>query len=142
LEPMGFVIDIARPGQTQTDALALLVTQPPADLGGEGDGIVEDRLRGRLGELARSGELRGDRGEALLLHLDAGLPSPRLVAAGLGKRDEVDRDALRTAGAAAAQALERVGGTVCWLLDERLPLPLADQAAALVEGTILGGYAP
>ena len=31
---------------------------------------------------------------------------------------------------------------MCWLLDETLPLSLADQARALVEGTILGGYAP
>jgi leucyl aminopeptidase len=31
---------------------------------------------------------------------------------------------------------------VCWLLDETLPLSLADQARALVEGTILGGYSP
>ncbi|HKT44040.1 MAG TPA: leucyl aminopeptidase family protein, partial [Gaiellaceae bacterium] len=29
-----------------------------------------------------------------------------------------------------------------WVLDERLPVPLADQAAALVEGTVIGGYSP
>src|SRR5581483_9016270 len=54
----------------------------------------------------------------------------------------VDLDALRTAGAAAANELGRVGGTLVWQLDERLPVPLADQAAALVEGTIIGGYSP
>ena len=54
----------------------------------------------------------------------------------------MDADALRTAGAAAAQALNRVGGTLGWLLDESLPLSLPDQARALVEGTILAGYAP
>ena len=94
---------------------------------------------GRLGE---SGELRGERGEAVLLHLDGELEAPRLVAAGVGKREEVDADALRTAGAAAAQALSRVGGTLVWLLDESLPVPLPEQAAALVEGTILGAYSP
>src|SRR5205823_4640991 len=47
-----------------------------------------------------------------------------------------------TAGAAAARALARVGGTVSWLLDESLPIPAAEQAAALVEGTILGAYTP
>ena len=54
----------------------------------------------------------------------------------------MDADALRTAGAAAAQALSRVGGTLVWLLDESLPVPLPEQAAALVEGTILGAYSP
>src|SRR5581483_9898921 len=54
----------------------------------------------------------------------------------------VDLDALRTAGAAAANELGRVGGTLVWQLDERLPVPLVDQAAALVEGTIIGGYSP
>jgi leucyl aminopeptidase len=36
----------------------------------------------------------------------------------------------------------RVGGTLGWLLDETLPIPLPEQAAALVEGTIIGGYSP
>jgi leucyl aminopeptidase len=35
-----------------------------------------------------------------------------------------------------------VGGTLGWLLDESLEVSLPDQAAALVEGTILGGYSP
>jgi leucyl aminopeptidase len=143
---MGVTIEIGLPGQTQADALAVPVAKPPHGLGGEGGRIVDDELRGRLSALTASGELRGDPGEALLLHCDlnrdGGLETPRVVAVGIGDRDRVDLDTLRTAGAAAAQALARVGGTVCWLLDETLPLSLADQARALVEGTILGGYEP
>ena len=123
---MGVEIAIVAPGKAQADALAVTVAQPL-------DG-VDDRLSG----VAGTGELRGDRGEALLLR-DNGT---RLVAAGIGKREEVDRDALRTAGAAAAHQLARVGGTLAWRLDERLPLPPAEQAAALVEGTVIGGYTP
>jgi leucyl aminopeptidase len=123
---MGVKIDIVPPGQSQADALAVPVAQPL------------DGVDGRFAELAGTGELRGDRGEALVLHGNG----TRLVAAGVGKREEVDRDALRTAGAAAAHELARVGGTLAWQLDESLPLPLADQAAAFVEGTIIGGYAP
>src|SRR5205085_6449826 len=89
-----------------------------------------------------SGDRRGERGEAVLLQLNGKLEAPRLVAAGVGKREEVDADALRTAGSATAQALSRVGGTLVWLLDESLPVPLPEQAAALVEGTILGSYSP
>jgi leucyl aminopeptidase len=132
-------VEIALPGQAGADALALPVAQP---LRGGGAKIVDERLGGRLARLAESGEFRGERGEALLLHLDGELEAPRLVAAGVGKRGDVDADALRTAGAAAAQALARVGGTVVWLLDESLPVPLPEQAAALVEGTILGAYSP
>jgi leucyl aminopeptidase len=124
---MGVTIDIALPEQVKADALAVPVTQPP-----------EEGLDGRLAELVSTGELRGERGEAVIVH-DGGT---RVVAVGIGKRQDVDLDALRTAGAAAAHELARVGGTLCWQLDERLDVPLADQAAALVEGTIIGGYSP
>lgn len=136
---MAATISIALPGQEHADAIALPVAQP---LGGEGARIVDEKLGGRLARLRESGELRGERNEALLLHLSGELDAPRLVAAGVGKREEVDADALRTAGAAAAAALSRVGGTVLWLLDETLPVPLPEQAAALVEGTLLGAYSP
>ncbi len=132
-------VEIALPGQADADALALPVAQP---LGGDGAAIVDEKLHGRLARLGESGDLRGERGETVLLHLDGELQAPRLVAAGVGKREDVDADALRTAGAVTAQALSRVGGTLVWLLDDKLPLALPEQAAALVEGTILGAYSP
>ena len=132
-------VEIALPGQAGADALALPVAEQP---GGDGATILDDKLGGLLGKLRKSGDLRGERGEAVLLHLDGQLDAPRLVTAGVGKLDDVDAEALRTAGAAAAHALARVGGTLVWLLDESLPVPLPEQAAALVEGTILGAYSP
>ena len=137
--PSVTTVEIALPGQAGADAVAVPVAQA---LSGDGTRILDDKLGGRLARLGESGELRGDRGEAVLLHLDGELEAPRLVAAGVGKRDDVDAEALRTAGAAAAHALSRVGGTLVWLLDESLPVPLPEQAAALVEGTILGSYSP
>lgn len=136
---MSISVGIALPGQERADAIALPVAEKP---GGEGARIVEEKLGGRLARLQESGELRGERGEAILLHLDGELDAPRLVTAGVGAREAVDADRLRTAAAAAAQALSRVGGTLVWLLDETLPVPLPEQAAALVEGTILGSYSP
>jgi leucyl aminopeptidase len=123
---VGVAVDIALPEQTRADATAFVVAQPL------------DGLDPRLAAVAESGELRGERGEAILLHRDG----ERVIAVGVGKLEDVDLDALRTAGAAAAAELSRVGGTLVWVLDERLPVPLADQAAALVEGTIIGGYSP
>ncbi|HLY95495.1 MAG TPA: leucyl aminopeptidase [Gaiellaceae bacterium] len=131
---MGVEIEIGLPGKAAADALAVPVTEPPTDLTGD--------VRGQLQRVADSGELRGERGEAILLHVDGGLPASRLIAAGIGKRETVDAEALRTAGASAARELARVGGTVSWLLDESLPVSLPEQAAALVEGTIIGSYSP
>ena len=125
---MGVAIETALTGETQADAVAILVTQPP------GAGVD-----GRLAAVAGTGELRGTRGEALVLHVDG----TRVVAAGVGKRDAVDDEALRTAGACAAQALDRRGrvrSAGSWT--SRCPCRCRDQAAALVEGTILGGYSP
>jgi leucyl aminopeptidase len=124
-------IEIALPGQAQSDALVVL--------GGEGGRIVDEKLAGKLGSLRESGEFRNERGEALLLHVE-GLQSPRVVLAGVGA--DPDEDALRTAGAVAAQALSRIGGTATFMLDDSLEIPLPRQAAALVEGAILGGYSP
>src|SRR5947209_7596262 len=106
-------VDLALTGGADTDATAVLVTKPP-----------EGNLDARLARLAETGELRGSRGEAVVLHGEG----ERLVVAGIGPSDEVDADALRTAGSAAAQALSRVGGTLTWRLDERLPVPLPEQA--------------
>jgi leucyl aminopeptidase len=136
---MGVTIGSALPGQERVDAIALPVAQP---LDGAGTPAIGERLQSMLARLGESGELRGDRGESLLLHLDGEPAAPRLVAAGVGAREDVDLDALRTAGAVAAQSLARVGGTLLWLPDESLPVPVADQAAALVDGTILGSYSP
>src|SRR3954471_18388136 len=97
-------------GQLEADAVAHPVAHP------------FENLDPRLASLAESGELRGKLGEAVLMH------DPRLVAGGVGPRDEVDADALRTAGAAAARALSRVGGTLAWRLDETLAVPLPEQA--------------
>jgi leucyl aminopeptidase len=139
---IGIEIEIALPGEVEADALALPLTEPASNLSGEAARIVEQRLEGRLGRLAAAGDVSGERGETVVLHVDDRLNAPRLVLAGLGPADRVDRETLRAAGASAASALERVGGTLLWLLDETLPVSLPEQAAALVEGTVLGGYRP
>ncbi|HEY2371795.1 MAG TPA: leucyl aminopeptidase [Gaiellaceae bacterium] len=132
---MGVRVEIAFAEETGIDALGILVSRPFAR-------VRDPAAADRIARLIETGELRGDKGEAVLLHTSGELGAPRVVAAGLGNRDTVDADTLRTAGAVTAQALARVGGTLSWLLDEMLPVPLPIQAAALVEGTIIGGYSP
>src|SRR3954451_7998344 len=131
-------LEIALPGQTAADVVALLVTDPPAPLG-EGARIVDGKLGGRIGRLAEAGDLPSAVGETRTLDADGSLSARRVVVAGVGPRESVDADSLRTAAAAGAAD---VGSAVVWLLDESLPLPVEEQARALVEGTVLGAYDP
>jgi leucyl aminopeptidase len=64
----------------------------------------------------------------------------RIVLVGLGPADELDADTIRTAAAEVAEAAERVGGTLAWILDDSVPHP--EQARAVVDGLLLGSYDP
>src|SRR4051812_6342700 len=98
------------------------------------------QLTGRLKQLADDGELKGELGKTLLLHTDGG--TSRVVVAGVGKRADVDADAIRTAASAVVLRLRDVGGTLAWQVDDSLPLSADEQARAVVEGAVLGGYSP
>ena len=89
----------------------------------------------RLEQLAASGELRGAAGHTCVLHRDGG---GRIVAAGAGRREQLDGDSIRDAAAAVARL--GLGGTLAWVLDDSLPLTLDEQACAVVDGVVLGGY--
>jgi leucyl aminopeptidase len=93
-------------------------------------------LAGETGKLLEAEGFRPDAGAATLLHVDG----KRIAVAGLG--DEVDADAVRTAAAAVARLTQRIGGTLGWQLDEKLPVALDEQARAVVDGVLLGGYDP
>ena len=135
-------VEVRLPGQIEPDVLALAV--PEGDAGPLSDGrkVLDEKLRGRLRRLVEDGELRGELGQTVLLHTDSELRARRVAAAGIGKLEDVDADALRTAASSVVRAVRDVGGTVAWLLDETLPLPLEEQARAIVEGTLLGCYSP
>src|SRR5262245_21085855 len=94
-------------------------------------------LEGRLEALREAGALTGEWQRVAILHGER----PRLAAVGLGEPGTLDADAVRDAGAAIARD-PTVGGTLAWLLDGRLSLPLEEQARAVVEGIVLGGYDP
>src|ERR671935_1533413 len=135
-------VEVKLPGQIEPDVLALAVPEGAQGPHSDGRKVLDEKLRGRLRRLVDDGELRGELGQTVLLHTDSELRARRVAAAGIGKVDEVDSDALRTAASSVARAIGDVGGTVAWLLDETLPLPLEEQARAIVEGTLLGAYSP
>ena len=135
-------IEVKLPGQVEPDALAVPVVEGGVDDFTNGARILDERLNGQLRRLLDDGELKGELGKTLLLHTDDALNARRAVVAGVGKRDEIDADAVRTAASAVARRVGDVAGDVAWILDESLPLPFAEQARAIVEGTVLGSYSP
>ena len=138
----GVPVEVRLPGQIEPDVLALAVPEDDDSALSDGRKILDDKLAGRLRQLAADGELRGELGRTVVLHTDGDLRARRIAAAGVGKATEVDADALRTAASSVARSLQDVGGTIAWLLDETLPLPFEEQARAIVEGTLLGAYDP
>jgi leucyl aminopeptidase len=88
-----------------------------------------------VSELLEADGFRPDANAATLLHVDG----RRIAVAGLG--DEIDADAYRTAAGAVARLLRGTGGSVAWLLADG-PLSKDEQARAVVDGLILGGYNP
>jgi leucyl aminopeptidase len=99
---------------------------------------LDSKLDGQLGKLAADGELKGDTGRVLIVHVDGKLGARRVAVAGLG--DQVDADALRTAAAAVARETGGYAETVAWAVDDSLALPAEEQVRAIVEGTAIGKY--
>jgi leucyl aminopeptidase len=135
-------IEVRAPGEGEPDSLAILLPEGTGGAFSNGTRELDSQLKGRLQRLADSGELKGDLGTAVVLHTDGELNARRVIVAGVGKSDELDVDAMRTAASTVAQRVGDVGGTLAWLLDESLPLSLEEQARAIVEGTMLGSYSP
>ena len=136
-------IEVRAPGEGEPDSLAIPFPQGGgADAFSNGTRDLDGQLKGRLQQLTDNGELKGDLGTAVVLHTNGDLNARRVVVAGIGKKDELDADALRTAASAVAHRVADVGGTLAWQLDESLPLSLEEQARAIVEGTMLGSYNP
>src|ERR1051325_5577595 len=133
-------VQAVAPEQVEADVLAI----PVAD----GDGLsgaaakVDGSLDGLLARLVNDGELLDDLGRASIVHVDGKLGASRVAGAGVGARDSVDADSLRTAAAAVAQETKGYAERIAWVIDDSLPLPPAEQARALVDGTLLGGYEP
>src|SRR6266487_2967870 len=133
-------VEAGSPESIEADVLAapLLASEglsgPVAALNG--------RLGGLLARLAEQGEITGKLKTAPLVHVDGELKATRLALAGIGTREAVDADALRTAAGTLSHESRMFARSIVWLLDESLPLSPAEQARAIVDGTFLGSYDP
>ena len=131
-------VQAVTPEQVEADVVAVPLTADNELAGAAA--ALDSKLDGLLERLAGDGELRGEAGRVSLVHVDGKLGAPRVAVAGLGPREHVDADALRTAAAAVARETGGYGGTIAWALDGALALPADEQARALVEGTAIGSY--
>src|SRR3954453_2389048 len=103
---------------------------------------LNGRLPGLLAGLLEQGEVTGKLKSAPLVHLNGELKAARLALPGIGAREAFDADALRTAAGTLAREARGYARSIAWLLDDSLSLSPAEQARAIVEGTLLGSYDP
>ena len=136
------IVEVGPTGEARADVLAFAVPEDTSSVFANGSTGLDPTLAGQLRELADEGELRGELGRTLVLHTNGNGRARRVATAGIGKRETVDADALRTAAASVVHATREVGGTIEWRLDDELPVPAAEQARAAVEGIVLGTYLP
>jgi leucyl aminopeptidase len=137
---MNVEVQAVAPEQVEADVLAV-----PLAAGADGAGVanaLDGGLDGLLARLREEGELREGIGRVALVHVDGKLGAGRVAGAGVGPRDGVDADALRTAAAAVATAAGEFAGRIAWAIDDSLPLSPAEQARAIVDGTVIAAYEP
>src|SRR5436190_149933 len=133
-------VQAVAPEQVEADVVAVPLVAEDG-FGGVAKSL-DTGLNGLLSRLAGEGELHDELGRAGIVHVDGKLGAARVAAAGVGPRDRVDADALRTAAAAVARKAGDYAERIAWVIDDSLPLPPSEQARALVDGTMLGGYEP
>jgi leucyl aminopeptidase len=124
----------ATPATTDADTLCVgLFEGEPADT------AVDGALGGRLGRLLDSGEAKGSFKKTAVLHPDGAIGATRVIAVGLGKRDEFTPERARVAGAIAlGRAREAGAKRLAWAVPGEVDE--ASIARALTEGTLLAAY--
>jgi leucyl aminopeptidase len=124
----------ASPATTDADTLCVgLFDGAPADP------RIDEALGGRLGRLLESGEAKGTFKKTAVLHPDGAIGAARVIAVGLGKRDEFTPERARVAAAVAlGRAREAGAKRLAWALPEGVDE--ASAARALTEGTLLAAY--
>ncbi|HEY7018735.1 MAG TPA: leucyl aminopeptidase [Gaiellaceae bacterium] len=137
---MNIEVQSIPPEQADADVLAVPVVAGDGLAGAAGK--LDSALDGLLGRLSTDGELRDEIGRAALVHVDGKLSARRVAAVGVGPGDRLDADALRTAAAVVADGSGQFAERIAWVVDDSLPLSPAEQARAIVEGTVLGSYEP
>src|SRR5262245_39497845 len=123
----------------EADVLAVPLAEPSPPLPA-GATRLDERLSGRLSRVAEEEKVAQKGGQTSLLHTETA--ACRYAAPGLAPGAWLDSDSVRTGASGVARATAAIGGTIAWLLDDGLAIPIAEQARAAVDGLMLGGYDP
>ncbi|MDH5696632.1 MAG: leucyl aminopeptidase [Dehalococcoidia bacterium] len=111
---------------------------PDGDLAG-----IDKALDGAISRLIGQGEVKGKLNEITIIHSLGKLPAARVVVAGLGKKEELSQDRVRTAVGEACRLLQQKGienvATVA-LGAGVAGISLEGAAQAVTEGALLGVY--
>ncbi|HTE86657.1 MAG TPA: leucyl aminopeptidase [Dehalococcoidia bacterium] len=103
---------------------------------------IDTALNGALSQLIELGDIKCKRGEITMVPTFGRLPSPRVVVAGLGRRDALSRDVFRTVAAEAARYLRAHGVASAAVAPSAAPddLQLESAGKVIAEGALLGLY--
>ncbi len=110
---------------------------------GGATGAVDQAMGGAIREAIAHGDLRGKKGEALVLYTRGALPARRVLVVGLGPRDRFSLQGVRETAAVAAKKARELGVRSFSSIVHGAGaggFPLEAAAQAVVEGTILGLY--
>ncbi len=128
--------------RVRADAIIMCVYEnmkrPRGDLS-----TINKALNGTVSDLIHNGEIKGKLGEVTVIHSLGKITAGRVVTVGLGKRNEITLDKIRTATSDVCRALKSKGakhvammalGTCSGTLGVR------ETGQAIAEGAILGSY--
>jgi leucyl aminopeptidase len=104
---------------------------------------VDGALGGALSRLIDSGGIKGKLNQVTILHTLAKMPPERVAVVGLGKKDDMTPDNVRTAVAEACRALRKSGATTVAAVALGVGYAAIESltsAQAITEGGILGLY--
>jgi leucyl aminopeptidase len=129
---------------TKSDAKAIIVNlfQGVSNPGGA-TGAVDKALDGGISALIADGEIKGKKGEVVLVHSLGKIPSPRVIVAGLGKQDTFSLDVIRDITGTALRRARATGAkTIATILHGAGIAGLDPEACAqaIAEGAEMGGY--
>lgn len=138
---MKFIVKKGNVVEFETEALVVPLYEGENQLGAGLKGL-DEKLRGLIKEVISAGDFEGTLNQTAIIYTQGALPAKRIILTGLGKREKLDQEKLRSAFATAAQQIRSLNikqfasGT-----DFDVPtLSSADLIEAAVEGVYLGLY--
>jgi leucyl aminopeptidase len=129
-------------GKTRADVVLLGIFEGEKKLSAD-LADLDESLNSEITKLIKQGEIKGKQGEITVIHSLGKTPAGRIVIAGLGKQEELNKEKIRVATADACRALRKKGAKQ---IDITLfgvginGITAQASAQAITEGALLGLY--